>query len=1023
MARLVIPGNTPPPFSDSGQSMVEVCDRMGALASGNYWVSTRGVLKLGVFVSCPRFSKHERHVSTALKISRVADKCGAVSTQMMISFERERGSHGRSFFNPRSGVMIASRDRLCDFVECLVAKTVRIPGFDIESMGLYWHVYHPGRVYVHPYIDIDFKGDTTFAEIFIQVYRVIDIANKIFRASSDTAPIATAVYYNTRGNKHSFHIHWFLLVLDSTTQMAGLARVINSRVPAGSVQCDTRPYAPQHQLFRLPYCGKMGDDAAALQHIRPFQRPDSVWDFEIIPMCIQSINRSCVYTPFVGTFVPIQLETIERNIRRAQLPMAVVVPIATDTDRPRWLGFWTRVLRYAVIPEYIAHRQRLMSALNVRAASPDPSDFQVIERIDRLSNFIASYRVSVIGDNFCEHDRGHTPYTHQGSHNHISYVVDLFTCKIAQQCQKCRPAILKWHHFVQDGLLSFRMVAGEQARRECADSIDASRQVDPVPFFLRLHADEVLFCREKNQVLVYSSETGIWCAGSAGNRLLLKLIDNMNSAYMDYKRARNSANMDRMVAKWDQANQPPDPIKRAKMVEGQLKDLRKANRKVPPLWSLTMQQRKDVITALRTHSHQHEVERMELYPHLVPLKDAKCVDIYTLKIVDSTPAHYFTSFLNASIIDTRDQLVEDFTNWQRQVCCGDEEYVAYKLRLFGLSLTLLNFDRSFYMALGPIGRNGKSSESYLFNEVAMSVSPNRGYYLSREYLTKASQDRKGANSPDTVLTECADKTVVIADECRDTPLDCSLIKAFVSGEKTSARNLYESERVSVEPRFSLWIIANKTLKIDYGDRALMSRLKIMPYDAQWVPNPAQVRASLPLPQSLYVFQDDPYFKEKTLRLWGDAFVTSSLRALHLFLKTLPRDPDDPSRPLKLETFPIPTRVLNFTRTKIETEHPVLGFIKRYIFKIEGIETNGDVEGVFQSFRQMGRNENNYKIKYMTMSQFIEALQKEFIECTADEEGVNRMQGYTMRGTVPCKDRRVDVPFSYEQVRAGPPVDE
>ena len=114
-----------------------------------------------------------------------------------------------------------------------------------------------------------------------------------------------------------------------------------------------------------------------------------------------------------------------------------------------------------------------------------------------------------------------------------------------------------------------------------------------------------------------------------------------------------------------------------------------------------------------------------------------------------------------------------------QVCCGDEEYLVYKLQIMGLSLTMFDFDRAFYMPLGPIGRNGKSSESVLFNEVTMGTTPARGYYISREYLIKAGQDRKGANSADTVLMDLSNKTILIADECRDTNLDGALIKTLV----------------------------------------------------------------------------------------------------------------------------------------------------------------------------------------------------------------------------------------------------
>ena len=81
------------------------------------------------------------------------------------------------------------------------------------------------------------------------------------------------------------------------------------------------------------------------------------------------------------------------------------------------------------------------------------------------------------------------------------------------------------------------------------------------------------------------------------------------------------------------------------------------------------------------------------------------------------------SCLNADIVHMESDEVKEFEKWQLQVCCGNAEYVQYKLRILGLSMTMLNFDRAFYMPLGPAGRNGKSSESFLLNQVTISKTP------------------------------------------------------------------------------------------------------------------------------------------------------------------------------------------------------------------------------------------------------------------------------------------------------------
>jgi hypothetical protein len=264
----------------------------------------------------------------------------------------------------------------------------------------------------------------------------------------------------------------------------------------------------------------------------------------------------------------------------------------------------------------------------------------------------------------------------------------------------------------------------------------------------------------------------------------------------------------------------------------------------------------------------------------------------------------------------------------------------------------------------------------------------------------------------------------INDWTFDTQLDGALIKALVSGDRASARNLYEGERTNIEVRGKLWIISNHALKLDYTDAALMDRMRILPYNARWVQNPAAVIAQMSdLPSTMYVFKDDPYFKEKTLKNWGNAMVTASLHALHVFLGNLKRDPDNLTRPLKLETFPVPECVLKATKENIEREHPVLNFVRMYMGRTASSDVADyvTVEFCFVSYQRFGKNENSGKIKFTNRSSFQEDMLKMNFSVIRGDDDTYRFQGWKMTKVVPNLDSSdlVDVGSFYQPAPVDP----
>lgn len=950
----------------------------------------------------------------------------------------------------RSGTIVSSTKNLCNFfAKSVLMERSHRGNQTMRSMvrdGVYWDQFHEEKLYPHPYVDVDMKLPSSwsgsFGDYFDFVSRGLQFARDRFRSlgggdQSDQMSIffckrdVPSDGKNESYVKVSFHVHWPGLICASTTALGFIINEINAlganmpvvgddgKLTASSdFLFDRAVYSVKHQLFRLPFCGKNGDMSACLLPI-DVTSVDGVWEMSLVECedvetIADWVNNSRTHTNDPRKYIMLEIsEGAPPPLSSVPLmsESGVRPVLATDEEDQRWMSFMGPIMTKFVLPNWVRYRQSEMRRLNVSARVPDHRNVE-IRSVKRLLGYPASFRYEPVGDCFCEHDTGSTPYTHRAGA--VSYIVDFLHGKIAQQCVKCRTVDrLKWHNFIQRGAMSFRILSPLEESVRGDDYISLRDQNDGASFFLKYCSDDVLYCKETKTVMVYDSECGLWKSGTDANRCVLRLVDEMNEAYCTYMCSRVHAIMQRQEDELLAMGLPADV--HASRLQKIHKSAQVAYDKLPKkVWNLTLASREGLWKKMKFEDCPHTVERMEPYDHLIPLLDCRALDVFTWTVIDIRKDHYFTSCLNGNIIDFEDETVTDFINWQRNVCCGDEEYLKWKLQVMGLSLTLFNFDRSFYMPLGTSGRNGKSSEVFMFNLVTMCVTPHRGFNMGREYLTKCSQDRKSANAPDTVLIELANKTCVIVDECRETKLDGPLIKTLVSGDRTSARNLYESEMTPVRNRGSLWLVTNKTLIFDYGDSALMNRIRIMPYRAEWVRDVAAERKKKSdIRDQMFIFKEDAMFKEKCLSNWGNAMVTVCLRALHDFFRSLPRDPADPTRPLKMVSFDIPKAVREFTQATIEAEHPLLSFSKTYMAKCdEKHQEEVSVDTLFMNYRVFARNENARGLKFVSKCQFVEALRKmDMVVVRRGDDEAQFVSGYYLKREVP-NNERVDVPSYY-----------
>lgn len=1037
------------------QSMQTVLDRLQFNRLRDTFLTKQQILNQGVLITSARNYSDPNHKDfMKTKLIGVADKSGAQSYLAHVSFDRpptgsSKQAHGRA--RPRNGKIFASRARISKFLAMVTELPVgsKFAGcVEFYNTAYYWEYFHPQTpLYVHPYTDIDFKMKNSEELKFDDVWRHVDKARRLMTeallAGCDRDNLEVMVLFCRRicgdHTKFSFHLHWPEVIMDDMSTLAALVRQVNAQCPkqpGGADIIDTAPYG-SNQLLRGPYCGKYKEGlAAALMPIRiaTVVENDGSTRFVHVPDTTtprwEIISKSCICTPFdeaSSSFVHVVINMVPRVLARN--PQAGVVPVANENkkDYAKWMGFWMPILQRFIIPNFVVFRQHLARASGVVVTFPDTtSPLFTASDVRRVQGYPASFRVTIEGDTFCEYDNGATPHVHNFNHNAISYVVDLHKGKIFQQCVKCRPVgpAIKWYHFIKYDDLTFDILDADVAETLQTDFVTVKpTSTRYIAFFMQFFYEQVVYARDVKQVLVYDKMSGTWKGGLDGNGLVLSLINQLNAHYRDYTEVRNQYICNKTLADWRRNNPSATEEERDDKRKKCMDACRKHNQSIGDIWRLTVQSRQTLLKSLQPDVHPHQVDTMEPNANLVPLLNGQCIDVFTWHQRAIKPTDYFVSCLNSEICSIDDDDVNEFTSWQYQVCCGDDDYLKYKLRIMGLSLTMFNFDRAFYMPLGPVGRNGKSSESHLFNEVTMKITPARGYYISREYLTKQGQDRKGANAADTVMMDLANKTIIIADECRDTLLDGALIKTLVSGDTTSGRNLYETERSNINNKGTLWIIANSTLKLDYTDAALMDRLRILPYNARWVSNPSDVQSKMnDISQSMWVFQDDPFFKEKKLNKWTSAMTTKCLYELHCFLKSLPSDPEDPSRPAKLQRIPVPQSIVKFTKEKIAKEHPVLSFITTYMGITSELKDFATVELVFSQFMRFGKNENSSRIRHMPRPVFQEAMLKEDIDVIRGEDGINRFNGWKMVKDVPNLDKDdLDADALHNSFYVPPPI--
>jgi len=146
--------------------------------------------------------------------------------------------------------------------------------------------------------------------------------------------------------------------------------------------------------------------------------------------------------------------------------------------------------------------------------------------------------------------------------------------------------------------------------------------------------------------------------------------------------------------------------------------------------------------------------------------------------------------------------------------------VAFLQRAFGCCLTGITSDKAMFIMYGAGGDNGKSTMVDIIQRLL-------GDYATRTPVETFLKKKEGAIPNDIAKLKGA-RFVWASENERGSRLSEALIKEMTGGDKMSARFM-RGEFFEFYPEFKPWLATNHKPQVR-GDRALWSRLKLIPFD-------------------------------------------------------------------------------------------------------------------------------------------------------------------------------------------------
>lgn len=272
------------------------------------------------------------------------------------------------------------------------------------------------------------------------------------------------------------------------------------------------------------------------------------------------------------------------------------------------------------------------------------------------------------------------------------------------------------------------------------------------------------------------------------------------------------------------------------------------------------------------------------------------VDLETGRIMRSKPSLYLSRKSEYEYLG-----LHHYSAWWddhlHKIFCGKEELIDFFEYAIGNSMVGMQINKHFYAAHGPHANNGKSAT---FNAI-MKVM---GEYATPLKLEVLLEDKQRSKGPDPELMVLDNVRMVVASEA---PANVSFamdkLKMVTGADPVRARGMYTDSKV-LTTNCTLWLHTNDVPQVSGYDPGFMLRLKLIPFDAQFV------AAEEACPEEHKYAQLNKFDLDKKLTAAYPAIGSWLVRCARKFLHNM--------------DFPIPEIIKNYSKEYFE-EQDIVGF--------------------------------------------------------------------------------------------------
>lgn len=913
------------------------------------WMQNSTCLSAGVLVS-----RANAYGSTLQKtIGRLCEEAPFVDGKQLVTVAVAGRKVSDRGWNPRSYHFVGDDIDIATFWASLTHGESRIlRGPDPYCAGMYWTGMNQSHVWV-PYLDFDEQYPTRdgFSEIWRdRVEPGISRVQRAFYDIDQSCDRHYTLFYNSRclDNgmwKYSFHVHFinigvydigsFKQMLSTLTELAPDIGVVPRKrewVDGAPVDIqnqslyDLAVYGGVKQIFRGPYCGKMGKENAKMFPIRVN-----------VEIQIRICEERAVYWPQkddgdgaisrileARLRVPLRSDMTMLNIvvvdERKQYNMAGVVQERVPSDvstNNKYLEFYAPFLTYEIIPCWQKFRRaKLASVMNCVGATV-PTTSLVMKTKDMARHY--ERFIQVENDTFCMTDSNHC---HRSSPHAVGCMVNLLDCLIWQTCVACGRGSQKFHFMKTSGEFEIHEEKGFDT-----NSVYPSLGVRWHSVFLSYFREELVRQRDGG-LWVFDEENKVWTCDQSGNRICGKLLDMLNHRWRSYRIQVTKDITDRLCTRATEEKQ------RSKLNE----DAKKMISKLGLMCSYTTSQRGVLMKEMLTFPILNVVDEMDCFSMLVPMSDGQYYNVYTGTTMPIKKDHYFTSICNAELTNENLDTVND---WFLEISTGDQEKSRLLKMIGGYCMTMLTHDRKFYALMGN-GKNGKGLFKSFLTTILGGVNGTASRWSSLSQCFWEVQRNTNSENATPVTYGLKSKSLYYTDDMSRVPINSGRLKSVVSHEVVSGRALYAMPEKIVPTGKVLWT-TNHYVKLSGTDNAVWERFVLITMKAKYVEDEKMVD------HANWKFIQDKAKYDHLLTL-KDAFFTVCLGALTDYYRDLI---GDGAVPTVMAPFPLPLTVRQDIQTARNRELPLSRFMDEYT----GIGGQVRVEELFDNFMMFLDHEN------------------------------------------------------------------